>query len=83
MTVDVDAAGVWPEDQQDVEEGVVANWFVREGAAVDEGETVCEIQVEKVSVDVPAPATGEVAEILVGENDEFTRGDALARIEPS
>ena len=82
MTVDVDAAGVWPEDQQDVAEAIVANWFVREGATVEEGETVCEMQVEKVSVDVPAPQTGELTEILVGEGAEFTRGEPLARIEP-
>ncbi|MFB6155792.1 MAG: lipoyl domain-containing protein [Haloferacaceae archaeon] len=81
MTADVDPSGVWPEDQRDVDGAVVTNWFVREGATVDEGETVCEIQVEKVSVDVPAPAAGTVGEILVDENEEFTRGDAVARIE--
>jgi len=83
MTVDVDATSVWPEDQQDVEEAIVANWFVREGATVEEGETVCEMQVEKVSVDVPAPQTGELTEILVAEGAEFTRGEPLARIEPT
>jgi pyruvate/2-oxoglutarate dehydrogenase complex dihydrolipoamide acyltransferase (E2) component len=81
MTADVDATGVWPEDQADVEEGIVANWFVREGATVDEGETICEIQVEKVSVDVPAPGSGTLSEILVDEGAEFTRGEPLARIE--
>jgi len=83
MTVDVDATSVWPEDQQDVAEAIVANWFVREGATVEEGETVCEMQVEKVSVDVPAPRSGELTEILVGEGAEFTRGEPLARIEPA
>ncbi|MFC7046868.1 lipoyl domain-containing protein [Halobacteriaceae archaeon GCM10025711] len=78
--VDVTAADVWPDDADDVAEGVVANWFAREGKQVAEGETICEIQVEKVSVDVPAPAAGELAEVLVGENEEFARADALARI---
>lgn len=79
--VDVDSAAVWPEDAMDVEEAVVANWFVREGARVSEGETLCEIQIEKVSVDVPAPASGTLTDVLVAENDEFRRGDVLARIE--
>jgi pyruvate/2-oxoglutarate dehydrogenase complex dihydrolipoamide acyltransferase (E2) component len=77
--VAVDSATVWPADT-DEDEGVVSNWFVREGAQVDEGDVVCEIQVEKVSVDVPAPATGELTEIVHGEGDEFGRGDALAWI---
>ena len=80
--LEVDAAAVWPEDADDVDEGMVATWFVREGGHVDDGETLCEIQVEKVSVDVPAPASGPLVEILVGENEEFHREDALGRIEP-
>ncbi|MFC3477336.1 lipoyl domain-containing protein [Halobacterium litoreum] len=77
---DVDPASVWPEDADDVDEAVVANWFVRDGASVEEGETVAEIQIEKVSVDVPAPASGTIAR-LVEESGEFRRGDAIARID--
>lgn len=83
MTVDVDSATIWPADAEDVDEAVVANWFVREGASIEEGESICEIQIEKVSIDVPAPATGTLTDILVGENEEFVRGDALATIEPT
>ncbi len=81
MTVGIDSAAVWPDDADDVEEGVLSNWFVREGGTVEEGETVCEIQIEKVSVDVPAPATGTLVEQSVAENEEFGRGDVLGRIE--
>ena len=77
--IDVDA--VWPADTEE-DEGVVVNWFVREGKHVEEGETLCEIQIEKVSVDVPAPVTGELDEIVRAENDEFGRGDTLAWVQP-
>ena len=80
VAVEVDP--VWPDDT-DEDEGVVVNWFVREGKQVEEGETLCEIQVEKVSVDVPAPAAGELDEIVLGEDDEFARGDTLAWIAPT
>lgn len=80
-TVAVDSDGIWPENAEDVEEGVVATWFAREGASVERGGTLCEIQIEKVSVDVPAPVDGTLVEIVVGESEEFERGDALARIE--
>lgn len=80
--VPVDSAAVWPDDV-DAEEGVVVNWFVPEGRAVDEGDTLCEIQAEKVSVDVPAPVAGELAEIVLSEDAEFSKGDTLAWIEPA
>lgn len=81
MSTTVDSAAVWPEDAMDVDEGVVSTWFVREGNRVEAGATLCEIQIEKVSVDVPAPTSGVLSEILVEEHGEFARGDALARIE--
>jgi pyruvate/2-oxoglutarate dehydrogenase complex dihydrolipoamide acyltransferase (E2) component len=77
----VTAWSVWPDDAQDVEEGYLANWFVRPGATVEAGETLCEIQVEKVSVDVPAHIDGTLTERLVEEGDEFTRDEPLARID--
>ena len=80
--VDVDSAAYWPDDAEDVSEAVVATWFERAGNRVDEGETLCEIQIEKVSVDATAPTSGELTEILVDEGGEFARGDPLARIRP-
>lgn len=80
--VAVDLASVWPSDADDVREGVVANWFRTEGARVDEGVTLCEIQIEKVSFDVHAPVSGTLDEIVLDENDEFTREDTLAYLSP-
>ncbi|UTF54499.1 lipoyl domain-containing protein [Natronosalvus rutilus] len=81
MSVDLDSESIWPDDAEDVDEAVVATWFVREGASIAEGDTLCEIQIEKVSIDVSSPASGTLAEIRVGENEEFRRGDSLGRIE--
>ncbi|WP_340102028.1 lipoyl domain-containing protein [Salinibaculum salinum] len=72
----------WPDDA-DSDEGVVVNWFTREGASVEEGESLCEVQVEKVSVDVLAPADGTLVEVVCEEDDEFARGDTLAWLEPA
>lgn len=77
----VEVATVWPEDL-DAEEGVVVDWFVRAGKRVEEGETLCSVQVEKVSVDVPSPGAGELVEIVVGEEEAFSRDDTLAWIDP-
>lgn len=79
--IPIDTDALWPEDS-DEDEGVVTNWFVDEGDTVTEGDTVAEIQIEKVTVDVPAPASGTLAERVSGKNDEFERGDTLAYVEP-
>ncbi|WP_246999689.1 lipoyl domain-containing protein [Halosolutus gelatinilyticus] len=78
----IEAADVWPEDVEETE-AVVVNWFAREGRRVEAGEPVCEIQIEKVSVDVPAPVAGELVAIECDEEEAFTRDDALGRIEPA
>lgn len=78
----VTAEEFWPADA-DADEGVVVNWFVREGAAVEAGDTLCELQVEKVSFDVDAPADGTLAAVLVAEDDEFERTTVLAYLEPA
>lgn len=79
--VAVDTADVWPEDA-DEDEGIVINWFMAEGSHVEEGDSICELQVEKVSIDVPAPVTGTLDEIVLEEDDEFEQGATLARVRP-
>ena len=74
-------ADEWADDA-DSDEGIVANWFVREGSTIEESESICEIQIEKVSIDVLAPVSGTLSEIVKGEDDEFERGDTLAWITP-
>jgi pyruvate/2-oxoglutarate dehydrogenase complex dihydrolipoamide acyltransferase (E2) component len=79
--VPVVAEGDWAGDV-DAEEGVVVNWFAGEGRSVAAGESLCEIQIEKVSVDVEAPVAGELVEIVRGEDDTFRVGDTLAWLRP-
>ena len=78
----VDVADYWPDDVDEAE-GVVANWFASEGREVEAGESICEIQVEKVSIDVPAPAAGTISDIERDEDDEITPDDTLAWIDPA
>ncbi|MEF8856500.1 MAG: biotin/lipoyl-containing protein [Haloplanus sp.] len=79
--VPVVADGAWTDDVDD-DEGVVVNWFVNAGRRIEAGETLCEVQVEKVSVDIAAPTDGELVEIVRDEDDEFTIGDTLAWLDP-
>lgn len=86
MSEDTDRLAVtlteWPDDAES-DEGVVVNWFTREGASVEADDSLCEVQIDKVSLDVLAPEDGTLEEIVCGENDEFERGDVLAWLVPT
>lgn len=52
---------------ESVTEATVATWFKKVGDQVEADEMLCELETDKVSVEVPAPAAGVLAEILAGE----------------
>lgn len=64
-----------------LEEGVVATWFVEEGAVVGKDQLLAEVQVEKTAVDVLSPAAGRVVEIRVGPQGIAKQGEVVAVIE--
>ena len=68
---------------ESVTEATVATWFKKPGDAVAADEMLCELETDKVSVEVPAPAAGVLSEILAPEGATVqARGD-LARIATS
>lgn len=60
-------------------QGVVSTWFVREGEQVAAGQLVAEVQVDKVSVEVPAPQAGTV-HLMVCEEAVVVQGTVIATI---
>lgn len=61
-------------------EGVVATWFVTDGQTVTKDQLIAEVQVDKASAEVPAPAAGTV-HLLVPEEAVVTQGKVIARID--
>lgn len=61
-------------------EGVVGTWFVNHGETVTAGQVIAEVQVEKVSQDVQAPAAGTMYQ-YVAEGVAILQGAPLARID--
>ncbi|NLL36275.1 MAG: hypothetical protein GX256_01990 [Fretibacterium sp.] len=55
-------------------------WLKALDDAVAEGETVCEAEVEKMTVELPSPASGVLCDILVAEGDEFDASSVLGHI---
>lgn len=62
---------------ESVTEATVATWFKKPGDTVAADEMLCELETDKVSVEVPSPAAGVLAEILA---EEGATVDAKARL---
>ncbi len=60
-------------------EGVVEEWYIADGATVDEGELLYRLETEKVNLDVDAEASGIVKHI-VGEGVTMKPGDVVGYI---
>ena len=65
---------------ESVTEATVATWFKKVGDAVQQDEMLCELETDKVSVEVPAPASGVLAEILAPEGATVEASARLAII---
>ncbi|WP_328476169.1 lipoyl domain-containing protein [Actinoplanes sp. NBC_00393] len=59
--------------------GVLTTWFVTDGDQVTADQLLAEVQVDKVSVEVPSPITG-VIHLLVDEEAEVRQGSPIATI---
>jgi len=70
-----------PPDQEGTE-AVVLRWFKRIGDAVVEHEPLLELETDKVTVEIPAPASGQLLEILKAEKEAVEPGTVLGRIAP-
>src|SRR5690606_30461956 len=62
---------------ESVTEATVATWLKKVGDAVAQDEMLCELETDKVSVEVPSPVAGVLAEILA---EEGATVDAKARL---
>ncbi|HEX9415643.1 MAG TPA: dihydrolipoamide acetyltransferase family protein [Gaiellaceae bacterium] len=69
-----------PDLGEGLTEGEVARWLVSEGQEIAEDEPLVEIQTDKTTVEIPSPAAGKVARILVAEGDVVPVGTVLVVI---
>ncbi|HEV3274793.1 MAG TPA: multifunctional oxoglutarate decarboxylase/oxoglutarate dehydrogenase thiamine pyrophosphate-binding subunit/dihydrolipoyllysine-residue succinyltransferase subunit [Candidatus Dormibacteraeota bacterium] len=67
---------------ESVSEGIVSRWLKAVGDSVEEGKPVVEVTTDKVDVEVPAPATGQLIEIVAAEGETVAVGATLAVIAP-
>jgi 2-oxoglutarate dehydrogenase E2 component (dihydrolipoamide succinyltransferase) len=65
---------------ESVSEATVARWFKKEGDAVVRDEPLLELETDKVTVEVPAPASGAIESISVKAGDTVQVGAILGAI---
>ncbi|HEX4034801.1 MAG TPA: multifunctional oxoglutarate decarboxylase/oxoglutarate dehydrogenase thiamine pyrophosphate-binding subunit/dihydrolipoyllysine-residue succinyltransferase subunit, partial [Solirubrobacteraceae bacterium] len=71
---------VTPAAGESVSEGTILDWTVKVGDVVAAGDTVVEISTDKVDVELPAPASGTITELLAGSGDTVTVGQVIGRM---
>jgi pyruvate dehydrogenase E2 component (dihydrolipoamide acetyltransferase) len=69
-----------PDLGEGLTEGEIARWLVQEGQEVAEDDPLVEIQTDKTTVEIPSPAAGKVARIMVAEGDIVPVGTVLVVI---
>ncbi|MES2119162.1 MAG: dihydrolipoamide acetyltransferase family protein, partial [Pseudomonadota bacterium] len=67
-------------DEQEGTKAVVRAWLKAVGDAVAENDPLVELETDKVTQEVPAPAAGVLAEIILDTDAEAVPGALLARI---
>jgi 2-oxoglutarate dehydrogenase E2 component (dihydrolipoamide succinyltransferase) len=70
-----------PAEQTEGTRSQVLRWLKRVGEHVGENEPLIEIETDKVTVEVAAPAAGVLREILRHEQEEIAPGEVLGRLE--
>jgi 2-oxoglutarate dehydrogenase E2 component (dihydrolipoamide succinyltransferase) len=70
-----------PQLAAEMEYGTVLRWLKAEGESVAEGESLVEIEAEKVNHELEAPVSGRIETILAEEGDEIKVGATIAIID--
>ncbi|AOB32121.1 dihydrolipoamide succinyltransferase [Bordetella sp. H567] len=72
---------VVPQLSESVSEASLLTWKKQPGAAVQADEILIEVETDKVVLEVPAPASGVLAEIVKPDGSTVTSGEVIARID--
>ena len=69
-----------PQMGESIAEGTVSKWLKAPGDAVERDEPILEISTDKVDAEIPSPAAGTLAEIVVAEGETVEVGTVVAYI---
>jgi 2-oxoglutarate dehydrogenase E2 component (dihydrolipoamide succinyltransferase) len=68
---------------ESIVEATVSRWVKKQGDSVASGETIVELETDKITVEVPAPKGGVIASLAVAEGDVVKVDQLLAELDES
>jgi len=71
-----------PEMGESIVEATVGAWVKNEGDIIEAGETILELETEKVNLEVTAPASGQLENVNISEGEIVNVGTVLGTINP-
>lgn len=72
---------LFPDIGEGITEGTLFAWLVKEGDPVKEGQSVAEVETDKVTAEIPSARTGTVLELKFKVGDTINVGDVFIVIE--
>ena len=72
-----------PELAESTVEATVASWLKKEGELITKGDVIIELDTDKVSLEIVAPANGLIQSISKQEGDTVKVGDILGTVDDS
>src|SRR3712207_8028625 len=64
-----------------MEEGTLVKWLKNEGEEVSEGDSIAEIETDKVTLELEAENSGTLAQLMADEGQDIPVGEAIAFIQ--
>lgn len=71
---------IMPKMGDGMTEGTILRWLKKEGDSVEVGDIIAEIETDKASVELPAEASGKLANIVAKEGETVPVGAVIAEI---
>ena len=71
-----------PEVGESITEVMIGDWKKREGEGVVTDESLVEIEIDKATVELPAPSAGTITKILKGSGEKAVVGEIIGYMEP-
>lgn len=72
-----------PELSESVSEATLLEWHKPAGSSVSEGEVLVEVETDKITMEIYAPASGVLQAILIQAGSDVKSGEVLAQIAPA
>src|SRR6476660_10441023 len=74
---------VVPQLGESISEAVVAKWLKQVGDSVADGEPIAELETDKITVQLPSPVSGALAEQRAAEGATVKVGDIIGAVDAS